>query len=56
MQTLRTELIETQKVRSDLLKWKLLIVAGIGGAALGFFGSSSGHPSNAHLALIAPVS
>jgi hypothetical protein len=24
MQTLRTELIETQKVRSDLLKWKTL--------------------------------
>jgi hypothetical protein len=52
MQTLRTEIIETQKVRSDLLKWKLLIVAFIGGAALGFSGSSGGqNPSSAYLAL-----
>jgi hypothetical protein len=52
MQTLRTELIETQKVRSDLLKWKLLIVAFIGGAALGFSGSARGEGSiDAYLAL-----
>ncbi len=36
LDTLRNELIETQKVRSDLMKWKLLIVSGVGGAALGF--------------------
>ncbi len=47
METLRTELIETQKVRSDLMKWKLLIVAGVGGAALGF---SKDAPGSAHLA------
>ena len=52
MDSLRTELVETQKIRSDLLKWKLLIVAGIGGTALGFSGSGSGDTtSNAHLAL-----
>lgn len=50
METLRNELIESQKVRSDLLKWKLLIIAGVGGAALGFSSASPG-PRNAHLAL-----
>ena len=48
MNTLRTELIESQKVRSDLLKWKLLIVSGVGGVALGFSGNN---PGNSHLAL-----
>ncbi len=48
VETLRSELIESQKVRSDLLKWKLLIVSGVGGAALGFSGVA---PANAHLAL-----
>jgi hypothetical protein len=33
--TLRTEVIESQKVRSDLLKWKLLICAVVGATALG---------------------
>jgi hypothetical protein len=48
MDTLRNELIESQKVRTDLLKWKLLIVSGVAGAALGFSGDK---PSRAHLAL-----
>jgi len=48
MDTLREEIIESQKTRSDLLKWKLVIVAGIGGAALGF---SDKGPGNAHFAL-----
>jgi hypothetical protein len=48
MNTLRAELIEAQKARNDLMKWKLLTVAGIGGAALGF---SDKGPSNAHFAL-----
>jgi len=51
METLRTELIETQKVRSDLMKWKLLIVAAIGGSALGFSGSGDNGQNNACLAL-----
>ncbi len=29
METLRQEIIESQKVRSDLLKWKLFVIAGI---------------------------
>jgi len=28
--TLRNQITETQKIRSDLMKWKLLLVAGIG--------------------------
>jgi hypothetical protein len=52
METLRTELIETQKIRSDLMKWKLLIVAGIGGAALGLSGNGGADtPGRAHYAL-----
>jgi hypothetical protein len=47
--TLRTELIESQKARSDLLKWKLLIVAAAGGSALGFSGPEKS--DNAHFAL-----
>ncbi|KVG89103.1 hypothetical protein WJ36_25755 [Burkholderia ubonensis] len=49
---LRTELIELQKVRSDLLKWKLLIVAGVGGTALGLSGQGSGQDSYLALAVI----
>ena len=56
MDALRPELIETQKIRSDLMKWKLLIVSGIGGAALGFSGSNGNAPTGAHLALaIIPI-
>ena len=50
MITLRTELIEAQKARSDLMKWKPLIVAGVGGAALGFSGNNDA-AANAHFAL-----
>ncbi|HXJ78396.1 MAG TPA: hypothetical protein VMS64_06905 [Candidatus Methylomirabilis sp.] len=32
---LRDEIIESQKVRTDLLKWKIILVAALGGAALG---------------------
>lgn len=32
---LRTEIIESQKFKVDLLKWKLLLAAGLGGAGLG---------------------
>jgi len=32
---LRSEIVETQKVRSDLLKWKLIITAVLGAAGLG---------------------
>ena len=36
MDSLRAQITESQKVRSDLMKWKLLIIAGIGTAGLGF--------------------
>jgi hypothetical protein len=32
---LRDEILEAQKIRADLVKWKLISVAGIGAAALG---------------------
>ena len=42
MLALRQEIIEAQKVRSDLMKWKLVLVASIGAAAFGFSTSASG--------------
>ena len=41
MPALRDEIIEAEKARSDLLKWKLIIVSGLGGAGLGFTGKNS---------------
>jgi hypothetical protein len=35
MSDLRTEIIESEKARSDLLKWKLIGVATLGAAGLG---------------------
>lgn len=34
----KTEIIEAEKSRTDLLKWKLLIVAALGAVGLGDFG------------------
>jgi len=34
METLRSEIIESQKARNDLMKWKLLLVSGLGAAGL----------------------
>ena len=42
MLALRQEIIEAQKVRSDLMKWKLVLVAAIGAAAFGFSTDDSG--------------
>ncbi|WP_028573874.1 hypothetical protein [Desulfonatronovibrio hydrogenovorans] len=39
MDKLRDEIIETQKVRSDLIKWKLVLTAVLGATGLGFKGS-----------------
>lgn len=36
MDTLRTEVVEAQKARNDFIKWKLLLVSGLGAAGLGF--------------------
>lgn len=35
MESLRTEVIESEKLRADLLRWKLILVAAIGGVGLG---------------------
>jgi len=40
MSALRDEIIEAEKARSDFLKWKLIIVSGLGGAGLGFTGKT----------------
>lgn len=41
METLRQEILESQKARSDLLKWKLVVVAALGAAGLGFTSDTS---------------
>jgi hypothetical protein len=41
MSALREEIIEAEKARTDLLKWKLIIVSGLGAAGLGFTGQSN---------------
>lgn len=52
MDTLRMELIESQKARMDLMKWKLIIIAIIGGAGLGLSGGApNSGPANAPLSL-----
>lgn len=44
---LRDEIIESEKARTDLIKWKLILVAAIGVTGLGIGSSQSGggHPS-----------
>lgn len=42
METLRQEVLESQKIRSDLLKWKLILVASLGAVGLGFTKEKSG--------------
>jgi hypothetical protein len=48
-ESLRDEIIESQKARTDLIKWKLLLVAAIGAAGVQ---SSSGRPSPLLLTLV----
>lgn len=45
IEKLRDEIIESQKARTDLMKWKLILVAAIGAAGLGI-GSSA--PAGSH--------
>ncbi|MGB5714946.1 MAG: hypothetical protein WBM44_29005, partial [Waterburya sp.] len=47
METFRQEIIETQKARSDLLKWKLIISASLGAVGLGINISLDSNGSNA---------
>jgi hypothetical protein len=50
MSGLRDEIIESQKARSELLKWKLLIVSALGAAGLGF--TEHGGARGAYLVLL----
>jgi len=44
VQQLATELVEAQHVRSDLLKWKVVLVAGLAATGLGLVDTTaSGH-------------
>lgn len=45
IEAFREEIIETQKARSDLLKWKLVITAALAAVGLGVTTSSSNKPS-----------
>jgi hypothetical protein len=40
MSNLRQQIIESQKARSDFLKWKLILVAALGSAGLGLSGEN----------------
>ena len=55
MSTLRQEIIESQKIRADFLKWKLIIVSVLGGVALGLSGQAVGGNFSLALALIPPA-
>ena len=50
----RNEIIESQKTRTDLLKWKIILVAAIGGAGLGL-GSTGGAKANYYLFCLIPL-
>ena len=52
MSELRDEIIEAQKTRSDLLKWKLIIASALGAAGLGFVENSPEKGAVLVLALI----
>ena len=52
LDSLRNEIIEAQKGRLDLLTWKVILVAGLGGIGLGFnIGSDSQAIVSPHLVL-----
>jgi hypothetical protein len=38
--SLRAEIVESIKIRADFLKWKLVLIAALGAAALGFTGNN----------------
>lgn len=57
MDKLRDEIIETQKARADLLKWKLIILSVLGAVGAGVrFSPYASDPLPIALALIPPVS
>jgi len=52
MNSLLTELHDAQRARNDLLKWKLIVVAALGGAGLGLSQASISPRAPLALALI----
>jgi len=52
---LRAEILQSQRVNSDLMRWKLLIVAALGAAGLGFTGSNAVPNADLLLAAIPPA-
>ena len=52
MSSLRTEIIEAQKVRAEILKWKLILVAALGTVGLGFSHPEHMNVPNAYLVLL----
>ncbi len=52
MDTLKKELLQAQKTRDDLMKWKLGVVSAVSAAALGFTGRSTGNHSSLALCVI----
>jgi hypothetical protein len=55
MEPLREEILESEKVRSDLLKWKLALAGVLGAAGLGFSGSENLRHADLVLCAIPPV-
>jgi hypothetical protein len=55
MAKLRDEILQAQRIRSDLLKWKLGLVGTIGAAGLGFAGSVELRHADLVLCALPPV-
>ena len=55
MEQLRDEIVETERTRNDLLKWKLVLTGGLGAAGLGFAGTKRLNHADLVLAAIPPV-
>ena len=55
MQVLRDEILQSESVRSDLLKWKLALAGALGAAGLGFAGSDDLRHADLVLCAIPPV-
>jgi hypothetical protein len=55
MDKLRDEILQAQKIRSDLLKWKLGLIGTIGAAGLGFAGAAELQHADLVLCALPPV-
>src|SRR5215210_2085665 len=55
MEKLREEILQSESVRTDLLKWKLALTGAIGAAGLGFAGSKELRHADLILCAIPPL-